>query len=90
MSKPGQGPRYAEEVLLHIRVYTTQLSVGHLKPVADVSADLGLEKPPEFTRDEMERIMFVAKGEAIRILMGRGRRVRRKRARVAAFCRGGG
>lgn len=91
MSKPGEGPAFAEEVLLRLCIYTTQLSErdpkthmgGHRTPIGMVMADLGLEKPPNFTDEEMNRIMYVAKGEAIRILMSRGRRVKRKRAKRA-------
>lgn len=87
MSSPGQGPAWAEEVILHLRMYTSQRSSPgsspHLKAIGMVMADLGLEKPPNFTDEEMNRIMYVAKGEAIRILMSRGRRVKRKRAKRA-------
>jgi hypothetical protein len=85
MSKKGQGPAFAEEVILHLRMHTSQRSSEgsspHLKAIGMVMADLGLEKPPDFTDEEMNQIMFCAKGEAIRILLSRGRRVKRKRAK---------
>jgi len=74
-------PAYAEEVILHIRVFLTDRRAGgispHLTPLSGVSADLGLDKPPDFTIEEMQDLMFATKMAAIKILRARGRRVKR-------------
>jgi len=86
MSAKDQGPAFAEEVLLHLHVFTTEHSRWtkddqhpHMRPIGRVSADLGLERPPDFTNDEMQDIMYAAKQAAIKCLFARGRRVKRKR-----------
>jgi hypothetical protein len=83
MSARNKGSAFAEEVLLHISVWTSLLSSRGLSPhrthIGNVSADLGLEAPPDFTREEMQTIMYAAKTAAIKCLFARGRRVKRRR-----------
>lgn len=69
-----RAPSFAEEVILH--VFYTTLSGGHTGESiwrTKVMADLGLEKDPKFTMDEMNQITYAAKQTALRIVWDRKR-----------------
>lgn len=75
-------PRAAEaedlgfnEVLLHVYWTTNAGGRSHLDMLSNkVSADLGLSTPPEFTREEMEQIMYAAKMAALKCVFTRKKR----------------
>lgn len=70
-----------EEVMLHVSwsCYSAASGERHHMRRGQVTADLGFDRIPSpgFTSDEMEKIMFAAKMEALRCLR------RRKKARKA-------
>lgn len=86
MAKEGHGPAFAEEAMLYVgytELREKRITGGHTIRRGEVMADIGLEKYPNpvFTSEDMQRITYAAKMEALRCLRKRIRAERMKHQR---------